>query len=294
MTSPTARFRIVDGVTVPSFFYGTAWKEDRTRELVTAAIAAGFRAVDTANQRRHYVEAGVGQALSFGSNAETAAASGPTRDQIFLQTKFTYARGQDHRLPYDAKVDIATQVEQSFQSSLEHLGVSAIDSYLLHGPWAGQGIAREDREAWRAMETLRHAGKARFIGISNVSLAQLTSLVDSGAKPAFVQNRCYARDGWDAAVRAFCRAHGIVYQAFSLLTANRGELASPAIATIAHQRGRTPAQVVFRFALQVGMIPLTGTSSPDHMRADLSCLDAEPELSDAEVDAVARSAEPLR
>src|SRR5438552_4095216 len=99
----------VQGARVPSLMYGTAWKEDSTRELVLKALNAGFRAIDTANQRKHYFEAAVGEALHT---------SGVERDELFLQTKFTYQRGQDHRLPYDPKAALANQVQQSFVSSL--------------------------------------------------------------------------------------------------------------------------------------------------------------------------------
>jgi diketogulonate reductase-like aldo/keto reductase len=106
--------------------------------------------------------------------------------------------------------------------------------------------------------------------VSNISVEQLHQLVASGAEaPAFVQNRCFARDGWDREVRAFCAERRIVYQGFSLLTANRPVLADPLVTEIAARTGATPAQVVFRFALAVGMLPITGTSSAAHMRQDL-------------------------
>jgi diketogulonate reductase-like aldo/keto reductase len=97
--------------------------------------------------------------------------------------------------------------------------------------------------------------------------------------PRFVQNRCYASRGWDRDVRAFCAANGLVYQGFSLLTANRQVLAHPDLARIAARHGRSPAQVVFRFALDVGMVPLTGTTSAEHVRADLDVFgfDLEPD-----------------
>jgi diketogulonate reductase-like aldo/keto reductase len=88
--------------------------------------------------------------------------------------------------------------------------------------------------------------------------------------PAFVQNRCFARDGWDREVRALCAERRIVYQGFSLLTANRQVLADPLVAEIAARERATPAQVVFRFALAVGMLPITGTSSATHMAQDLA------------------------
>jgi diketogulonate reductase-like aldo/keto reductase len=264
---------------VPAFLYGTAWKEDRTEELTGLALDAGFRGIDTANQRRHYVEAAVGDAVA------AFFAAGHRREELFLQTKFTYARGQDHRLPYDPRAPYAAQVGQSFARSLEHLRVAYVDSYVLHGPESGRGLTEGDREVWRAMEALHRAGQARLLGVSNVSRPQLEAL-DGQAEvaPAFVQNRCYARDRWDAGVREYCRGRGIVYQGFSLLTANGGELASPLVGGIARRHGRTRAQVAFRFAMQVGIVPLTGTSSADHMREDLACFDFA--LSDDEVRAL--------
>jgi diketogulonate reductase-like aldo/keto reductase len=87
---------------IPNFLYGTAWKEDRTAALTTLALRSGFRAIDTANQRRHYFEAGVGQGL-----ADAYREGFVTRADLFLQTKFTYQAGQDHRLPYDPAAALA-------------------------------------------------------------------------------------------------------------------------------------------------------------------------------------------
>ena len=95
--------------TIPKLFYGTAWKEELTQELTTKALQAGFRAIDTANQRKHYYEEGVGQAVINFINSGAAK-----RSDLFLQTKFTYQRGQDHRLPYDAGAPPRNQVLQSF------------------------------------------------------------------------------------------------------------------------------------------------------------------------------------
>jgi diketogulonate reductase-like aldo/keto reductase len=192
------------------------------------------------------------------------------REDLFLQTKFTSLGGQDHRLPFDADADPATQVRQSFASSLEHLRTTYVDSYVLHGPSSRRGLTDEDWEVWRAMETLHQGGQARRLGVSNVSLEQLATLHGGSAvNPVFVQNRCFAVNGWDHGVRAFCREHGIVYQGFSLLTANTQVFGSSAVVQAARRTGRTPAQVVFRFALQVGMLPLTGTTSPVHMKEGL-------------------------
>ncbi|MBI4951119.1 MAG: aldo/keto reductase [Myxococcales bacterium] len=257
----------VDNVVVPAFFYGTAWKEERTAELVRLARAAGFVAFDTANQRRHYLEAALGEALAPELLREPGA-----RARLFLQTKYTYVQGQDHRLPYDPRAPLAEQVAQSCASSLAHLGVDFVDSYLLHGPASGRGLGAADWEVWRAMEELAASGKARLLGVSNVSPEQLVLLLRGArVKPAFVQNRCFARSGWDREVRAVCRDHGLLYQGFSLLTANGRELAAPAVGRIVARTGRTLPEVVFRFALALGIIPLTGTSRPEHMRADVAC-----------------------
>jgi len=253
-------------VTAPEFLYGTAWKEDRTPALVERALRAGFRGIDTANQRRHYFEAGVGEGL-----AAVYRAGLVTRADLFLQTKYTYQPGQDHRLPYDPDADLATQVAQSMASSLEHLGTDHVDSYVLHGPVSGHGWTEYDVEVWGAMGRERDAGRTRLLGVSNVSLRHLQQMAATGAEmPAFVQNRCFAVRGWDRDVRAFCATREITYQGFSLLTANPEVLRHPLVAGIAARGGATPAQVVFRFAIAMGMLPLTGTSSPEHMTQDLA------------------------
>ena len=263
------RTLVIDGVRVPRFLYGTAWKEDETQRLVELAIHQGFRGIDTANQRRHYHEAAVGQAIS------ALITSGIVKqDDLFLQTKFTFRRGQDHRLPYDAQAAIRTQVEQSFASSLKHLGTERIDSYLLHGPTSSVGLTADDWAAWGAMEAIHDSGRARFIGVSNFSLEQLRTLWDEARiRPRFVQNRCYAVRGWNRQVREFCTDNELAYQGFSLLTANRKALASSELARIAKLHGRTAPQIVFRFAIDVGMIPLTGTTNADHMQTDLDVFD---------------------
>jgi len=253
-----------NNVPVPSFMYGTAWKKDATAQLVQLAVAAGFTAIDTANQLIHYQEALVGEALLV------LAQQGVARDRLFLQTKFTPTNGQDHRTPYDASANLTTQVTQSFDSSLAHLHTDYLDSYVLHGPYQRQGLGAADWEVWAAIEGLYRSGKTKLIGISNVTAEQLTQLCARAAvKPMMVQNRCYAALGWDKDVREICRAHGIIYQGFSLLTANREVLADPDIRAIAQRLGTGLAQVVFRFAMQVGMLPLTGTTNPQHMKDDL-------------------------
>jgi len=267
-------------VPLPNFLYGTAWKEERTAELVLEAIKAGFRAIDTANQRRHYHEAGVGEAL-----AKSYWSGIVGREDLFLQTKFTYRGGQDDRLPYDPSASLSEQVAQSMASSLEHLGTKYVDSFVLHGPASISAWDESDAEVWAAMLRERDAGRARALGVSNMSLRNLEAMEQAeDAPPAFVQNRCFARLGWDREIRTFCREREIVYQGFSLLTANREVLGHQLVRSIADRQHATVAQVVFAFARQVGILPMTGTSNPAHMHEDLESLRMR--VSDADVGAI--------
>jgi diketogulonate reductase-like aldo/keto reductase len=109
-----------------------------------------------------------------------------------------------------------------------------------------------------------------MIGVSNVAADQLAQLCEqANVKPMVVQNRCFAALAWDKQIREICRSHEVIYQGFSLLTANREFLIYPEIQKIARRVGAGPAQVIFRFAMQIGMLPLTGTTSEQHMKEDL-------------------------
>ncbi len=245
---------------LPKIIYGTAWKEEATEEIVLAALKTGFKAIDTANQRKHYHEAAVGNAIQK---------SNIPRNQLFLQTKFTYVGGQDHRLPYDHHANYSTQVRQSFQSSLQHLQTNYIDSYLLHGPSTRHELTTTDLQVWNEMEKIHQEKKIHHLGISNVNLKQLQQLYENAiVKPTFVQNRCYARFAWDKEIRQYCQHKNIIYQGFSLLTANSFIL--PQLQQITLKYNKTPPQLIFKFAQQIGMVPLTGTTNPQHMKDDLT------------------------
>jgi diketogulonate reductase-like aldo/keto reductase len=162
-------------------------------------------------------------------------------------------------------------VAQSLASSLEHLGTDYVDSFVLHGPASRHGWTEDDAEVWEAMVRERDAGRTHMLGVSNVLLTHLEQMEAVHPElPAFVQNRCYARLGWDREIRLFCQERNIVYQGFSLLTANVHVLGHPAVTALARQANATPAQIVFAFARAAGMLPLTGTTSADHMAQDLA------------------------
>ena len=252
----------------PSIIYGTAWKEDRTRALTSQAIDYGFRAFDTANQRKHYVEEAVGIAI------QEALSSGiVTREELFIQTKFTYPGGQDHRMPYDPNSHPGTQVRQSLLSSLQHLGVTRIDSYLLHGPSRRSGLGPVDWETWGAMENAVDENVVGSLGISNVRVDQLAAILNGARiRPTFVQNRCFAAARWDEGVRTLCHAEKVIYQGFSLISGNRNLLQTPYVRNIAKRHGKTAEQIIYRLAVQLGIVPLTGTTSGTHMREALDVL----------------------
>jgi diketogulonate reductase-like aldo/keto reductase len=264
----------------PRIMYGTAWKKADTARLVALAIAQGFRAIDTACQPKHYNEAGVGEGLA------AAMGSGVARGDLFVQTKFTPLSSQDPlQLPYDPQADVAEQVRQSFETSLRQLKTTYLDSLILHSPLADEA---QTLAAWRAMEALAGSGGTRRLGLSNCyNLAQFQRLYEAAqVKPATLQNRFHDKTGYDRELRAFCRAHGVAYQSFWTLTANPQVLAHETLVSLAARYGCQPAQVFFRYLTQVGVVPLTGTTSAQHMRDDLAIFGFE--LAGDEVEAVGR------
>jgi diketogulonate reductase-like aldo/keto reductase len=257
------------GTRVPRLIYGTAWKKERTAGLVELALSTGFRGIDTACQPKHYDEAGVGAGLA------RARARGIERAELFVQSKFTPLSGQDpERVPYDAQASLSEQVRQSCAVSLANLQTSYLDCLVVHSPLSP--LARM-LEVWRALEALVENGSVRELGISNCyDLRQLEALYTAArVKPLVVQNRFYARTDYDRAIRAFCSARGLLYQSFWTLTGNPELLARPALRRLARGYGVSPAQLLFRGLTQIDVVPLTGTSSEQHMRQDLAIFELE-------------------
>ena len=262
------------GVKMPRIIYGTAWKKDRTTDLVVKAIQAGFRGIDTACQPKHYNEPLVGTAL------QRLKDHGIEREALFLQTKFTPLAGQDPRqVPYEKNAPIELQIAQSFETSKNNLQTEYIDSLVLHSPMAPHALLMK---AWNAMEKIQKTGGARQLGISNCyDTDVIRSLyTDADVKPAVVQNRFYQETGYDANLRLWCSKHEVIYQSFWTLTANPHILASNTIRTIAQKYKKTEAQIFFRYLSHSGIVPLTGTTSEQHMREDLGIFDFELSLED--------------
>lgn len=251
------------GVNMPAIIYGTAWKKQRTADLVVKAVQSGFRGIDTAGQPKHYDESLVGLGV------QSLRQQGVEREALYLQTKYTPFSSQDpQQLPYDRHAPLANQVAQSFAQSQQNLQTDYVDCLILHSPLATYA---QTMEVWSAMEDIQQAGGARQLGISNCyDLGVLQALyADASVKPAVVQNRFYRDTGYEVELRRWCAGHDVTFQSFWTLTANGHLLASATIHDLAEQYHRTPAQIFFRFLNQVGIVPLTGTTSVQHMHEDL-------------------------
>ncbi|CAF1340596.1 unnamed protein product [Didymodactylos carnosus] len=255
------------GIQMPRLIYGTAWKKERTKDLVIKAFLTGFRGVDTACQPKHYQEELVGEAVSILQSQYNI-----DRRDIFIQTKFTSVDGQDpNRIPYDPKANLADQVRQSFARSLQNLRTDYIDSLVLHGP---ERTHDKTMIVWRVCEEFCAEGKVKQLGISNLyDLQRLQQLWnDSKVKPSVIQNRFYADSGYDDGIRRFCREKNIFYQSFWTLTANPHLLNSSLFKKLASSRDGTTEQVLFRLLMDLGLTPLTGTTNEQHMKQDLDVL----------------------
>jgi diketogulonate reductase-like aldo/keto reductase len=257
------------GVKMPWLIYGTAWKKERTADLVVMAVKAGFRGIDTACQPKHYNEPLVGAALQKLND------TGVEREALFVQTKFTPIDGQDPRqVPYDKNAPMEGQVAQSFAASTKNLQTDYVDSLILHSP-----VAPYERllRVWGAMEAIQKSGGARQLGISNCYYPELLKQLhtDANVKPAVVQNRFYQETGYDAELRNWCANHGVIYQSFWTLTANPHILKSSTLRAMAQKYKKTEVQIFFRYLNQSSIVPLTGTCSEQHMREDLNVFDFE-------------------
>ena len=265
-------------VKMPSLIYGTAWKKERTADLVEMAILSGFRGIDTACQPKHYHEAGVGEAL------QRLSVQGVEREELFIQTKFTPLAGQDpHRIPYDPAQPLGIQVAQSFEASQRNLQTDYVDSLVLHSPLFPYSHLSQ---VWGAMEQVYHSGGTRQLGISNCYDLELLQKLyrESAVKPSVVQNRFYAESGYDIELREWCDEVGILYQSFWSLTANPHILKSREFFALTQEYNVTEAQILYRYLNHVGITPLIGSTSQEHINEDLEIFRFE--LKPSEIEAI--------
>ena len=257
----------LSGVKMPKIIYGTAWKKDKTTDLVVEAILSGFKGIDTACQPKHYQENLIGEALIKLSKIHNIP-----RTDLFLQTKFTPLSGQDiANVPYDKTADLETQVKQSLKKSLENLKTDYIDSLILHSPLR---TIDDTLMVWRVFEEFCKIGTVKQIGISNIYSVKALSGLWKGSivKPAVVQNRFYEDTKYDKEIREFCKSNGIIYQSFWTLTGYPHILNDKEVRKIASERKCTVEQLFFKFVMQLGIVPLTGTKTKEHMMDILNVL----------------------
>jgi len=261
--------------------YGTAWKKNRTRDLVKEAFEIGFRGVDTACQPKHYQEKLVGDALR-----EMFSEGSIKREDIWIQTKFTSVDGQDmNSIPYDRKASLKEQVQQSISISLENLGVETIDSLVLHSPMETYD---ETMLAWSVFEEAVKQGKVCYLGISNCySFSMLRRLWEEvSIKPIVVQNRFYEKTGYDHRIREFCLEKGIVYQTFWTLTANDHAYRDKGFTEICNRRKLTGPQLLYKFVNDLGHQFLSGCCTHNHIREAFDVGNINYNLSDIEMERI--------
>ncbi|XOB63707.1 aldo/keto reductase family protein [Campylobacterota bacterium DY0563] len=252
-----------NNIKVPKMIYGTAWKKEKTALLVKEAILNGFRGIDTACQPRHYQEDLVGDGI------QEAYKEGIKREDLYIQTKFTPIDGQDkNNMPYLESDSISLQVEKSFETSKKNLKTDYIDTYILHSPvFPGSKLLN----VWNTMSSFQKNKEVGQLGISNCyDLDVLKYLYEKvEIKPAIVQNRFYAQTSYDKTIRQWCQEKGIIYESFWSLTANPEILNSELIFALSRKYKKTNVSIFYRFLNQIGIIPLNGTTTKEHMIEDL-------------------------
>ena len=236
--------KLNNGVEIPQFGFGVFQvPAEQTAETARAALDAGYRHIDTAQAYGN--EEGVGRAL---------ADSGLAREEVFITTKLANEHHGE------------AEVAQELEKSLERLGTDHVDLYLIHWPQPGQN---RYVETWRGFEKVLAEGRARAIGVSNFTVAHLRRLAEeTGTVPAVNQVELHPHLT-QAPLREFHARHGIVTEAWSPLARGGDVLTDPRITAIAEAHGKTPAQVILRWHLQVGTVVIPKSVTPSRIAENL-------------------------
>ena len=257
------KFTLSNGVEIPAVGYGTYLTSEKDDGTVAAALAAGYRHFDTASF--YGTEQALGDALK---------AAGVPREELFLTSKLW-----KDEMGYE-------NAFAAFERSLQKLGTDYLDLYLIHWPRTDDLTAewrQLDRDTWRALEELYRAGRVRAIGVSNFLPHHLRNLMET-AEIAPMVNQIEFHPGYPQTWNVeFCKAHGILPEAWSPLGRTR-VLQDERLAGIAAKYGKTVAQLCVRFALQCGVVPLSKSSSPARMQANLDVFDFV--ISDEDMDRI--------
>ncbi|GGK10772.1 oxidoreductase [Streptomyces camponoticapitis] len=233
-----------NGVEMPQLGFGV-WQvpDDEATRAVSTALEAGYRSIDTAEIYGN--EEGTGKAIG---------ASGIPRDELFVTTKLW--NGKNETWTRDA-------VLRAFDRSLERLALDHIDLYLIHWPRA----VRDDfLTIWRAFEEIAGSGRARAVGVSNFQPAHLRRLLGRTSLPPAVNQVELHPQLAQTEVRAFNAEHGIVTEAWSPLGSGKGLLEVPTVLAIARKHGRTAAQIVLRWHLQLGNVVIPKSVTPSRIK----------------------------
>ena len=248
VTVPTVQLNT--GMDMPSLGFGVFQiGPEEVMGPVRGALDAGYRLIDTA--WGYHNEEGVGRAVRE---------SGIPREQLFITTKLTNSEhGYDRAL-------------RAFDASLAKLGMDYVDLYLIHWPLPKAGLYVE---TWRAFEKLYADGRARSIGVSNFTIAHLQKLLDeTGTVPAVNQVQLHPRLA-QPALREFHSLHGIVTEAWAPIGQGKGLLDDAAIKEMAERYGKSPAQVVLRWHVQIGDIAIPKSVTPARIRENIDVFDFE-------------------
>jgi 2,5-diketo-D-gluconate reductase A len=251
---------LANGVAMPALGLGTSPMDDaQTEATVAAAIGAGYRLIDTAENYGN--ERGVGRGIR---------ASGIDRDEVFVTTKF------------NERWHGVEEAQQAFANSAERLRLDHVDLLLIHWP-----NPKKDRyvDAWRGMIELLEAGKVRAIGVSNFKPAHLDRLLEeTGVAPHVNQIQLDPRIP-RGDERSYHAEHGIVTESWSPIGAGGDLLADATIGDVARAHGKTPAQIVLRWHVQLGLVPIPMTSKPERLAPNIDVFDFE--ISSDEMDRMA-------
>ncbi len=247
--TPVPNVTLNDGNTIPQIGFGVFQvPEEETYNAVTAALKAGYRSIDTA--KAYGNEEGVGKAI---------ADSGIGREELFVTTKLWNAdHGHDEAL-------------KAFDTSLSQLGLDYLDLYLIHWP-----VPAQDRyvDTYKAFEQLRSEGRVRSIGVSNFTEAHLQRLFDETSVVPVLNQVELHPNFTQKDLRAFHAEHGIVTEAWSPLA--QGDLLEDSqLSTIAQAHGKTPAQVVLRWHMQLGNVAIPKSVTPERIAANIDVFDFE-------------------
>ena len=258
--SSIASLTMNNGLRIPQVGFGVFQiPEEETASAVTTALDVGYRLIDTAQGYQN--EEGVGSAV---------ADAGINLDDVFITTKLA-----NHFQGFDAALS-------AFDESMRKLRLDVLDLFLIHWPLP---MFDQYVETWRALEKLVGEGRVRSIGVSNFTVAHLQRLFDeTDIVPAVNQIELHPQFPQDE-LRAFHAEHGILTESWGPLGQGKGLLEDPRIIEVAKSKGRTPAQVVLRWHIQLGCVVIPKSVTPERIRENLAVADFE--LDDADLAAIA-------